>query len=78
MTLSLNMIQIKKRLKSFISSDRNVRNGVPVFKGTRVPVYTILEHLSLGWTLKSLRQAFPSVKSESITKLVKIYSDEFK
>ncbi len=72
------MKTIKKEIKSIVYSNPDVRNGLPVFKNTRVPVYTVLEHLALGWTLKDLREAFPAVKSEYIIKLLRIYSGEFK
>ena len=72
------MRTIKKEINSIISSDPEVRNGLPVFKNTRVPVYTVLEHLALGWTLKDLGEAFPAVKTEYIIRLLKSYSGEFK
>lgn len=72
------MKKIKKELKDIISSDPQVRNGLPVFKNTRVPVYTVLEHLALGYSQKDLQEAYPSVKIEYIIRLIQSYSEEFK
>ncbi len=72
------MKRIKKGLESIVSSNEDIRNGLPVFKGTRVPVYIVLEHLAQGWSLKDLQEAFPAVKSDQITKLIEVHSDEYK
>ena len=72
------MKTIKKELKNIIYSDKNVLGGNPCFIGTRVTVATILEYLSLGWSIKDLKKAYPTVKSEYISQLIHTLSDEFK
>lgn len=44
-----------------ITRDPQVMHGAPVFRGTRVPVQTLLEHLEGGDTLEDFLQGFPSV-----------------
>jgi len=36
-------------------------HGVPVFRGTRVPVQTLFEYLEGGDTLESFLEGFPTV-----------------
>ncbi len=44
--------------------DPEVLGGVPVFKGTRVPVKTIFEYLEDDYTLAEFLECFPSVTRE--------------
>lgn len=47
-----------------ISVDAEVLGGVPVFKGTRVPVRTLFEYLDDNYTLDEFVECFPSVSAE--------------
>lgn len=40
--------------------------GKLIFKGTRVPVRTILHRLGQGWSLEELRKNWPQVSREAI------------
>jgi len=44
-----------------IAKDPEVMHGVPVFRGTRVPVQTLFEYLEGGETLDDFLQGFPTV-----------------
>ena len=39
-------------------------SGTPVFKGTRVPVQTLLDHLEAGDSLEKFLDSFPTVTRE--------------
>lgn len=71
-------MRLTREIKSIISTNKDVRNGAPVFKGTRVPVSFVLEHIALGWSLKDLKEIFPTVNLEHVKKLIGFYSKEFK
>ena len=44
-----------------ISIDPETMHGLPVFRGTRVPVQTLFEYLEGGDTLEDFLQGFPGV-----------------
>lgn len=47
-----------------LSSDPEVMHGALVFKGTRVPVQTLVDHLTAGDSLDVFLDDFPSVSRE--------------
>ena len=44
-----------------ITKDPETMHGVPVFRGTRVPVQTLFEYLEGGETLEDVLEGFPTV-----------------
>ncbi|NTS39934.1 DUF433 domain-containing protein [Flavisolibacter sp. BT320] len=51
-------------LKDIIVTDPEVLSGQPVFKGTRVPVETLFDHLEAGVPLEEFLEDFPTVTKE--------------
>ena len=47
-----------------ITTDPEVLGGVPVFKGSRVPVRTLFEYLENDYSLEEFLECFPSVSRE--------------
>jgi uncharacterized protein (DUF433 family) len=52
------------RQEDVVSSNPNVMNGALVFKGTRVPVEILIQHLAAGDSLDDFLEGFPSVSRE--------------
>ncbi len=50
--------------ETFLESSKNVLGGTPVFKGTRVPVKTLIDYLQGGDTLDDFLRDFPTVKRD--------------
>ena len=60
------------KVKDYISIDREVLSGNPVFKGTRVPVQTLFDHLEKGISLDEFISDFPSVTKEQAIVVLEI------
>ena len=50
-----------EKLSDFITVDKNIQFGKPVFKGTRVPVQSLFWHLEKNITIESFLEDFPTV-----------------
>ena len=59
-------------VKDFISIDKDVLSGQPVFKGTRVPVESLFWHLEKGVSIDIFIEDFPSVKKEQAIAVLEI------
>jgi len=57
-------------LKDVISIDNEVLGGQTVFKGTRVPIETLFDHLEAGITIDAFFDDFPSVTKEQAIALL--------
>jgi len=53
-----------------IVSDPDILGGVPVFKGTRVPVKTLFEYLEDNYTLDEFLECFPTVTAEMARRML--------
>ncbi|MCF2446120.1 DUF433 domain-containing protein [Dyadobacter sp. CY345] len=48
-------------IKTLITTNQEILGGQPVFKGTRVPVGTLFDHLEAGVSLDDFLDDFPTV-----------------
>lgn len=46
--------------------DPKVLRGKPVIKGTRIPVYLILELLAAGMSIKDILREYPELREEDV------------
>ena len=49
------------QVRDLITIDPEILGGVPVFKGTRVPIKSLFEYLEDNCTLETFLECFPSV-----------------
>lgn len=52
------------RLDQIISRDPDIVSGALVFRGTRVPVQTLIDYIKSGETLDRFLEGFPTVTRE--------------
>ena len=52
--------------QSVVSRNIEVMGGAPVFRGTRVPVQTLLDYLEAGDSIDEFLEGFPSVSREQV------------
>jgi uncharacterized protein (DUF433 family) len=49
-----------------VSRDPEIMGGAAVFRGTRVPVQTLLDYLEAGDSIDEFLEGFPSVSRENV------------
>ena len=59
-------------IKSIINIDPEILSGQPVFKGTRVSVETLFDHLEAGISLDEFLEDFPTVSKEQVIATLEI------
>ena len=57
---------------SVICRDPRILGGTPVFRGTRVPVRILLEHLEEGDRIDDFLENYPSVTREQAVSLIEL------
>lgn len=58
-----------------VSCKPDVMGGAPVFRGTRVPVQTLLDYLEAGDTIDELLIGFPSVTRAQVIEFLQTAKD---
>lgn len=59
-------------VQDLITIDNEILGGQPVFKGTRVPVESLFDHLEAGVSLDEFLADFPTVSKEQAIALLNI------
>ena len=54
-----------------IVSNREIMDGLPTFKGTRIPVYIILDYLAEGYSPEEILKDYPSLNKDTIRAALK-------
>ncbi len=57
-------------IKEIITVDQEILGGQTVFKGTRVPIESLFDHLEAGVTLDEFLEDFPTVTKEQAVALL--------
>lgn len=57
-------------IRELITIDNDILGGQTVFKGTRVPVESLFDHLEAGISLDSFLEDFPTVTKEQAIALL--------
>jgi uncharacterized protein (DUF433 family) len=63
---------IKKSKESVIQSSKHVLGGKPVFKGTRVPVGTLIDYLEAGDRVDDFLKDFPTVQKRQVIAVLEL------
>ncbi|WP_029520709.1 DUF433 domain-containing protein [Persephonella sp. IF05-L8] len=60
----------------YIERNPEILGGKPIFKGTRIPVYLILDFLSAGETIDNILENYPQLSKEAVLEAIK-YASEY-
>jgi uncharacterized protein (DUF433 family) len=64
-------------IRELITIDKDILGGQTVFKGTRVPVESLFDHLEAGVSLDDFLADFPSVSKEQAVALLELANKLF-
>ena len=56
--------------RQVISVSPDVMGGTPVFKGTRVPIQTLIDYLEGGESINDFLEGFPTVTRDQVIELL--------
>ena len=59
-------------INELITVDEDILGGQPVFRGTRVPVESLFDHLEAGVPLDEFLEDFPTVSKEQAIALLDV------
>ena len=59
-------------INEIINVDEDILGGQPVFRGTRVPVESLFDHLEAGVPLDEFLEDFPTVSKEQAIALLDV------
>src|SRR5437762_6113577 len=62
-------------IAKLINRDPEIMGGMPVFRGTRVPIKTMFDHLEHGYTIEGFLEQFPSVQREQAVAVLELGKD---
>ena len=62
------------RVKDYIDIDKEILSGNPVFRGTRVPIQSLFDHLEKGIPLDEFLDDFPTVKKDQAVAVIEMAS----
>jgi uncharacterized protein (DUF433 family) len=70
-------------IKEAVAMNAEIMHGNPVFRGTRIPIYEIIEELADGTTMTEVLAGYPSLRLEQVqlgldfaASLLRIYNDQ--
>jgi uncharacterized protein (DUF433 family) len=68
-------VQQKALLNEIVWVDPDRLSGAPCFKGTRVPVQALIDHIEGNATLEDFLEGFPSVTREQAIQFIELAKD---
>jgi len=64
-----------REVGKFLVVDPGICHGKLTFKGTRVPVQTVLVFMSKGWTMDQILADWPELKREGVVEAIQLAAD---
>lgn len=57
---------------SVIQSSKDILGGITVFRGTRVPVYALIQYLEAGDSLDDFLKDYPTVTKKQVIEVLEL------
>jgi uncharacterized protein (DUF433 family) len=68
-------VEQKAQLHDIVWVDPHRMDGEPCFKGTRVPIQALIDHIEGNSTLDEFLKGFPSVSREQAIRFIELAKD---
>jgi len=68
--------ELLRRLEGVVWVDPDRMSGEPCFRGTRVPIRMLLEHLAAGFSLDEFLETVPSLEREKAQEFLKLAGEQ--
>ena len=62
---------------SVIISNSRIMGGTPVFKGTRVPMQTLIDYLESGASIEDFLEGYPTVSKKQVIAFLEEAKEQF-
>lgn len=66
----MSTVMSSGEISTIVSSNSEVQGGTPVFRGTRVPVQSLFDHLEAGESIDDFLEGFQTVTREQVVALL--------
>ena len=74
----LKIFYVLKDMKAdVININPEILGGTPVFRGTRVPIETLFDHLESGITIDAFLDDYPTVSKEQVVQVLELVGQLF-
>ena len=67
-----------QRLEEVIWVDEDRMSGTPCFRGTRIPVQMLIDHLAAGFSLDEFLETVPSLERAQAQRFIQLAGDQMK
>src|SRR6266851_5599720 len=70
--------ELLRRLEEVVWVDPDRNSGAPCFKGTRIPIQMLIEHLAAGFSLDQFLETVPSLERKQARRFLELAGEQMK
>ena len=70
--------ELLRELEDVIWVDADRMSGTPCFKGTRIPVQMLIDHLAAGFSLDEFLETVPSLERAPAQRFIELAGEQIK
>jgi uncharacterized protein (DUF433 family) len=70
--------ELLRRLEEVVWVDPDRMSGAPCFKGTRIPIQMLIEHLAAGFSLDEFLETVPSLERKQAQRFLELAGEQMK
>jgi uncharacterized protein (DUF433 family) len=68
--------ELLRRLEEVVWVDPDRMSGAPCFKGTRIPIQMLIEHLAAGFSLDEFLETVPSLERTQAQRFLELAGEQ--